>query len=127
MPTMGALESRFADLIWSHEPLASRDLIKMAQEELSWKATTSYTVLKRLCERGIFQLHNKAVTSLISRKEFYGMKSEQFVEEIFGGSLPAFITAYGTRKKLSEEEAEELKQLIDGLRGSSGETQETAP
>lgn len=116
MPTMGALESRFADLIWSHEPMASRDLIKMAEKELNWKSTTSYTVLKRLCDRGIFQLQEKTITSLISREEFYGMKSEQFVEETFDGSLPAFIAAFGTRKKLSEEEVEELKKLIDGLR-----------
>lgn len=116
MPTMGALESRFADLIWSHEPMASRDLIKMAEKELNWKSTTSYTVLKRLCDRGIFQLQDKTITSLISREEFYGMKSAQFVEETFDGSLPAFIAAFGTRKKLSEEEVEELKKLIDGLR-----------
>ena len=116
MPTMGALESRFADLIWSHEPMASRDLIKMAEKELNWKSTTSYTVLKRLCDRGIFQLQDKTITSLISREAFYAAQSEQFVEETFDGSLPAFIAAFGTRKKLSEEEVEELKKLIDGLR-----------
>ncbi len=116
MPTMGALESRFADIIWKHEPLLSRELIKMAEDELNWKSTTSYTVLKRLCERRIFQLKEKTVTSLISREEFYGMKSEQFVEETFDGSLPAFIAAFGTRKKLSDGEVEELKKLIDGLR-----------
>lgn len=116
MPTMGVLESRFANLIWTHEPLASKDLIKMAEKELNWKSTTSYTVLKRLCERGIFQLRDKTVTSLISREDFYGMKSEQFVEETFDGSLPAFIAAFSTRKKISEEEAEELKKLIDGMR-----------
>ena len=116
MPTMGALESRFADLIWSHEPMASKDLIKMAEKELNWKSSTSYTVLKRLCERGIFQLQDKTVTSLISREEFYGMKSEQFLDETFEGSLPAFIAAFGTRKKLPDEEVEVLKKLIDGLR-----------
>lgn len=116
MPTMGVLESRFANIIWSHEPLSSRDLIKMAEKELNWKSTTSYTVLKRLCERGIFRLQDKTVTSLISREEFYGMKSEQFVEETFDGSLPAFIAAFGTRKKLSGEEVDELKKLIDGMR-----------
>ncbi len=117
MPTMGALESKFADIIWSREPLASKELVKLAEEELSWKSTTSYTVLKRLCERGIFRLQDKVVTSLISREEFYGMRSEQFVEETFDGSLPAFIAAFGTRKKLTEKEVEELKTLIDGLRG----------
>lgn len=116
MPTMGALESRFADLIWNHEPMASKDLIKMAEKELNWKSSTSYTVLKRLCERGIFQLQDKTVTSLISREEFYGMKSEQFLDETFDGSLPAFITAFGARKKLPDEEVEVLKKLIDGLR-----------
>lgn len=116
MPAMGVLESRFADMIWSHEPLASRDLIRMAEEELSWKSTTSYTVLKRLCKRGIFQLQDKVVTSLISREEFYGMRSEEFIEETFDGSLPAFIAAFGTRKKLSDEEVDELKKLIDGMR-----------
>ena len=113
MPTMGTLESRFADLIWSHEPMASKDLIKMAEKELNWKSSTSYTVLKRLCERGIFQLQDKTVTSLISREEFYGMKS---LDETFDGSLPAFIAAFGTRKKLPDEEVEVLKKLIDGLR-----------
>lgn len=116
MPTMGALESRFADIIWSREPLASKELIKMAEAELGWKSTTSYTVLKRLCERGIFRLRDKTVTSLISREEFYGMKSEQFVDETFSGSLPAFIAAFGTRKKLSDAEIDELKKLIDGMR-----------
>lgn len=116
MPTMGVLESRFADLIWNNEPLASKDLVRMAEDTLHWKATTSYTVLKRLCDRGLFKLKDKTVTSLISRDTFYGMRSEQFVEETFQGSLPAFIAAFGTRKKLSESEIEELKKLIDGLR-----------
>lgn len=116
MPTMGVLEARFADIIWTHEPMASKDLIKMAEGELSWKSTTSYTVLKRLCKRGIFQLKDKIVTSLMSREEFYGRKSEEFIQETFDGSLPAFIAAFGSRKKLSEREVEELKTLIDGLR-----------
>ncbi len=118
MPKMGALESRFADIIWSNEPLASRELIKMAQQELSWKSTTSYTVLKRLCERGIFQNQGGTVTSLISKTDFYAMQSEEFVEETFEGSLPAFVAAFGTRKKLSVEEVDELKRLIDGMRGN---------
>ena len=116
MPTMGALESRFADIIWNHEPIPSGQLVKLAEQELSWKPTTSYTVLKRLCNRGIFQNQKGTVTSLISRQEFYAMQSEQFVEETFDGSLPAFLAAFGTRKKLSEEEVEELKRIIDSLR-----------
>lgn len=116
MPQMGVLESRFADIIWSHEPIPSGQLIKMAEQELNWKSTTSYTVLKRLCNRGIFQNQKGTVTSLISRDAFYAMQSEQFVEETFHGSLPAFLTAFGTRKKLTEEEVDELKRIIDGLR-----------
>lgn len=114
---MGVIESRFADFIWSGEPITSGQLVKMAEKELGWKATTSYTVLKRLCERGIFQNKDGAVTSLISREEYYALQSEQYVEETFGGSLPAFLTAFGTRKKLSEKEIDELQKIIDGMRG----------
>ena len=113
---MGALETRFADIIWNNEPIASGQLVKMAEKELSWKSTTSYTVLKRLCERGIFQNKDGAVTSLISREEFFALQSEQFVEETFDGSLPAFLASFGFRKKQSDEEVEELKKVIDGLR-----------
>ncbi len=117
MPTMGTLESRFADIIWTNEPMSSGQLIKMAAQDLNWKPTTSYTVLKRLCERGIFQNQNGTVTSRISKDEFYAMRSEQFVDETFHGSLPAFIAAFGRRKKLSDKEVEELKKLIDGMKG----------
>ncbi len=117
MSKMGMLESRFADIIWAREPLPSGQLVKLAQEELQWKSTTSYTVLRRLCDRGIFQNQGGMVTSRISREEFYAMQSQRFVEETFAGSLPAFLTAFGTRKKLSDAEVEELKTIIDGLRG----------
>ncbi len=116
MPKMGVLESRFAEIIWNNEPLPSGQLVRMARQELEWKPTTSYTVLKRLCERGIFQNQGGTVTSLISREEYYAMQSEQFVNETFAGSLPAFLAAFGSRNKLSDEEVEELKSLIDGLR-----------
>lgn len=115
MPTMGPLESRFADLIWSREPLQSRALVELAEAELNWKPTTSYTVLKRLCDRGIFQNQGGTVTSLISRADFYAMKSEQFVEETFDGSLPAFLTAFTRRKKLSDREIAQLQALIDQM------------
>lgn len=116
MQKMGPLESRFADLIWSHEPLPSRELVRLAAEALSWKATTSYTVLKRLCDRGLFQNQGGTVTSLVSRADFYAMQSEQFVEETFEGSLPAFLTAFSSRKRLSDREIDELKAIIDGMR-----------
>ena len=116
MSKMGALESRFADLIWNNEPLASRDLVKMAQVVLGWKSTTSYTVLKRLCDRGIFQNQNSVVTSLISRDEFYAEQSDRFVKETFDGSLPAFLAAFGAKNKLTDREVDELKRLIDGMK-----------
>ncbi len=110
---MGAVESRFADMIWSSEPVSSTELVHMAAQELDWKKSTTYTVLKRLCERGIFQNREGTVTSLISKQDFYAVQSEKFVEETFSGSLPAFLAAFTTRKKLSEKEIAELQALID--------------
>ena len=110
---MGVLESRFADFIWNNEPVTSGQLVKMAEKELNWKSTTSYTVLKRLCERGIFRLEDSVVTSLISRDDFYAMQSEKFVSENFGGSLPAFFAAFTARKRISSEELQEIRQMID--------------
>ena len=115
--TMGAIESRFADIIWQREPISSTELVKLALQELGWKKSTTYTVLRRLCERGIFQNQDGAVTSLISKQDFYAVQSEQFVEETFSGSLPAFLTAFTTRKKLSEDEITELENLIKSCRG----------
>ena len=112
----GTAEARFADLIWENEPVASGQLAKFGEAQFQWKKTTSFTVLGRLCDKGIFTNDKGIVTSLISREEFYARHSEQYVEEAFGGSLPAFLAAFGTRKKLSEQEAEELKRLIEGMR-----------
>ena len=114
---MGAIESHFANMIWENEPVPSPELVKLAERELNWKKSTTYTVLKRLCERGIFQNRGGVVTSLISRQDFYAVQSEKFVEETFSGSLPAFLAAFTTRKKLSEEEIAELQALIDQSRG----------
>lgn len=114
---MGPAESQFADIIWANEPVASGELSKAAESKLKWKKTTSFTVLKRLCDRGLFQNQNGIVTSLISREEYYARHSERYVQETFGGSLPAFLAAFGTRKKLSEQEVEEMKRLIDEMRG----------
>ena len=113
---MGAIESHFADMIWENEPIPSPELVKLAERELKWKKSTTYTVLKRLCERGIFQNLGGVVTSLISRQDFYAVQSEKFVEETFSGSLPAFLAAFTTRKKLSQEEIAELQALIDQSR-----------
>ncbi|MBP3479927.1 MAG: BlaI/MecI/CopY family transcriptional regulator [Oscillospiraceae bacterium] len=114
--TMGAIESRFAEIIWQREPVTSPELVKLAAQELDWKKSTTYTVLRRLCERGIFQNNGGTVTSLISKQDFYAVKSEQFVEETFSGSLPAFLAAFTTRKKLSDAEINELQELINQSR-----------
>ena len=113
---MGTAEAKFADIIWNNEPISSGDLAKLANKEFEWKKTTSFTVLKRLCERGIFQNQNGTVTSLISRNEFYARHSEKYVEEAFGGSLPAFLTAFGTRKKLTDKAIDEITKIIDSMR-----------
>lgn len=110
---LGVVESRFADIIWREEPLSSGELVKLCEKELSWKKPTTYTVLRKLCERGIFKNENGSVTSLISRQDFFAMQSEKFVEETFEGSLPAFLAAFTKRKQLSKEEIEELKKLIE--------------
>lgn len=114
---LGEVESRFADLIWDNEPLSSSKLAQLALEELTWKKSTAYTVLKRLCDRGIFQNVRGTVSSLLSRQEFYAAQSEQFVEDTFNGSLPAFVAAFGSRKKLSNQEIDQLQRLIDEMRG----------
>ena len=114
---MGTAEARFADIIWEKEPITSGQLAKIGLAEFNWKKTTSHTVLKRLCERGLFQNVGGTVKSLISREEYYARHSEAYVEETFGGSLPAFLAAFGTRKQLSDAEVEKLKKLIDGMRG----------
>lgn len=114
---MGPAETQFAEIIWEHEPIASGELSKLAEEKLNWKKTTSFTVIKRLSERGIIQNQKGIVTSLISREEYYARHSEQYVEGTFGGSLPAFMAAFSTRKKLSDKEIEEMKRLIEQMRG----------
>ena len=113
---LGTVESRFADLIWENEPITSGALAKLALEALDWKKTTAFTVLKRLCDRGIFQNDGGTVTSLISREEFYARQSEEYVRESFQGSLPAFLAAFGSRSKLSEKEIDELQRMIDNMR-----------
>ena len=114
---MGPAETQFAQIIWENEPISSGILSRKAEEALNWKKTTSFTVLKRLCQRGIFQNQNGIVTSLISKDEFFARHSEAYVQENFGGSLPAFMAAFSTHKKLTEREIDEMKKLIEKMRG----------
>ncbi len=114
---LGAMETRFAELMWDNEPIPSGELVKLCEKELSWKKSTTYTMLRRLCERKIFQNKDGKVSSLMSRQEFQALQSEQFVKETFDGSLPQFLAAFTLRKKLSEKEIDELRKLIDEKRG----------
>ena len=109
---MGALESRFADIIWSNEPLTSSELARRSEEALGWKKTTSFTVLKRLCDKGIFQNIKGTVTSLLSREEYYAKQSQKFVEDTFQGSLPAFLAAFTSGKALTKEEVAQLRRMV---------------
>ena len=112
---MGEIESRFAEIIWQNEPVSTSALVRLSEQTLGWKRTTTYTVLKRLCEKGIFQMRESTVTSLVSREEFYALQSEKFVQETFGGSLPCFLTAFAARKKLTTEEIEAIRRFIDSF------------
>ena len=95
---MAPVETQFAEIIWANEPLTSPELVRLAEESLGWKKSTTYTVLRRLCDRGIFQNQGGVVTSLLSRADYDTAQSRQFVEDSFSGSLPAFITAFTRRK-----------------------------
>ncbi|MBQ6695529.1 MAG: BlaI/MecI/CopY family transcriptional regulator [Lachnospiraceae bacterium] len=110
---LGVVETHFAEIIWENEPLSSGELVKLCAKELDWKKSTTYTVLKKLCERGLFQNQEGMVSSLISKNEFQAMQSEQFVEETFDGSLPQFLTAFASRKKLSDKEIAEIQRIIE--------------
>ena len=118
-PKIFESEYRFCLILWEREPVTTTQLVKLCQEELGWKRTTTYTILKRLCDRELFQNEGGKVTSLVSREEFYARQSEMFVEETFNGSLPAFLAAFGSRKKLSDVEIDELQKVIDAMRGES--------
>lgn len=110
---LGEMEQKFADLIWESEPISTRTLTEVCAEAFAWKRTTTYTMLKRLCERGIFQNRSGTVSSLMSKNEFGAAQGEQFLNESFDGSLPKFLAAFTRRKKLSAKEINEIRQLID--------------
>lgn len=112
---LGAVEARFADIVWANAPLSSGQLVKLCEQELNWKKSTTYTVLKKLCERGLFVNNGGTVTALLSKEEFYSKQSEAFVEESFHGSLPAFIAAFTKQRKLTAKEVAEIRSMIDSM------------
>ncbi len=113
---LGAVQERFADLVWSNEPIGSGDLVKICEKELRWKKPTTYTVLRKLCEKGLLRNENGVVSSLVSREEFYAAKSEQVIKESFSGSLPAFVAAFVSHKNLTAQEAEDIQKMIDAFK-----------
>ena len=112
---LGMVEAHFADIVWQHAPMTTKELVAVCEREFNWKRTTTYTVLKKLCERGIFATENSVVTALVSREEFYAIQSEKFVEDTYAGSLPAFIAAFASRKRPSEQELEEIRRMLDAF------------
>lgn len=110
---LGDMEQRFADLIWANEPISSRTLTELCEREFAWKRTTTYTMLKRLCERNLFRNDGGTVAALMSKAEFGAAQGERFLSEAFEGSLPQFLTAFTRRKKLTDQEIREIQRLID--------------
>ncbi len=111
--TMGAVESRFAQLIWDNEPITAAQLAKLADAELKWKKTTAYTALKRLCDKGIFRNEDGTVTSLLSREKYRARQSRRFLAETCGGSIPAFLAAFTKKGALSRRDLEEIRKMLD--------------
>ncbi|MBE5829768.1 MAG: BlaI/MecI/CopY family transcriptional regulator [Butyrivibrio sp.] len=111
----GEVQMKFAELIWEKEPVGSGELVKLCAERFDWKKSTTYTVLKKLCDKGLFQNVDGVVTSRISKEDFYTKKSEEFVDEAFGGSLPAFLAAFTSHQRLSRKDIEEIRSIIDKI------------
>ena len=122
VPKIPEGEYRFCLIMWEQEPVSSLELVKLCQEKLGWKRTTTYTVIKRLGERGVLKLENGMVTSLISREEVEKAENETFVESKFGGSLPAFVAAFTRHQKLSENDLDEVQRMIDRIRRGGNDT-----
>lgn len=106
-------EERFAQIIWDNAPVSSPELVRLCEKEMNWKKSTTYTVLKKLCDKGIFRNENAIVSAVLSREQFYGMQSRKYVEDVFAGSLPRFLTAFCGGRKLSEKEVEEMRKFIE--------------
>lgn len=112
---LGVVETRFADLLWKHAPLSSRELVTLCAKELDWKKSTTYTMLKRLCDRGLFRNENGQISVLMTKEEFASAQSEKFVEDTFGGSLPAFMAAFTRRKALSDADIAQIQEMIAAI------------
>ncbi len=115
-PKIFESEYRFCLILWEKEPVTTTELVKLCQEKLEWKRTTTYTVIKRLGERGVLKNENGIVTSLVSKEEAQEAEIDELVEKKFEGSLPAFIAAFTKCRKVSDSEVEEIQKMIDRYR-----------
>lgn len=113
---LGSVQERFAGIVWDNEPVSSGDLVKICERELQWKKPTTYTVLRKLCEKGILRNEKGVVTSAVSRERYYSEKSGHIIEDSFSGSLPAFIASFISRREITSQEAEEILRMIDAYR-----------
>lgn len=114
---LGPVEGKFADIVWENAPLTTKRLVELCGEALQWKRTTTYSVLKKLCDKGFFQMENSLVTVLVSKEQYQSIQSRNFVNEKFHGSLPALILSFGAEEKLSDSDIDELQSIIDSMRG----------
>lgn len=115
-PKIHESEYRFCLILWEHEPVTTVELVRLCQQQLEWKRTTTYTVIKRLSERGVLQNEDGVITSLVSKEEAQASEIDELVEKRFGGSLPSFLAAFTRHQKLSEKELDEVQQMIDHIR-----------
>lgn len=116
IPKIHESEYRFCLIMWEHEPVSASELVRLCQEQLGWKRTTTYTVIKRLGERGVLTNDNSIITSLVSKEEAQAVEIDELVEKKFEGSLPAFIAAFTKKQELSEKELDEVQSMIDRIR-----------
>ena len=120
-PKIFESEYRFCLILWEHEPIKSTELVKLCQEQLGWKSTTTYTVIKRLSERGVVKKENTIVTSLVSKEAVQAAEIEEMVEKTFEGSLPAFVAAFTKHRAISQEEIDAVQAMIDRFREGGGQ------
>ncbi len=113
VPKIFESEDRFCEILWEHEPVTSSELVRLCNEALEWKKSTTYTVIRRLSERGVLKSEGAVVTSLISREDVQSAESAEVVERTFSGSLPSFIAAFARKKNLSKQEVDEIQKIID--------------
>ena len=121
---LGAAENAFAQIVWDHEPISSGELVKLCKKELDWARSTTYTVLRRLCDKGLFKVEDGVISAVLTKEGFIAAQTEAFMNDTFESSLPAFIAAFTAGKKLSVQEAEEIRRLIDAcVEGDSPKTE----